>query len=280
MRNLLRDFSFGLRLYRRNPGFSALGVLILALGIGATAAIFSLIDGILLNPLPYRDPGRLAVVWSDFGKFGGSRHAFTSPADYFDWRDRNRSFESMAAYFNTNRTFTGLDQPLTPLAHEVTANFFDVLGVRAFRGRTFLPGEDRPGRDRVAVISHSLWQSLFAGSEAAIGKPVELDGTNSILVGVLPPGFRVPNNAITAQPDLWVPASFESQRQERLSRSLVVFGRLRPGVSDGTARAEMVTLAQQIARENPASTNAPDAAVQLIRDDLTNDFRGLFLLLL
>ena len=158
VRNLLRDFSFGLRLYRRSPGFSALSVLILALGIGATAAIFSLIHGILLNPLPYRDPGRLAVVWSDFGKFGGSRHAFTSPADYFDWRERNRSFESMAAYFNTNRTFTGLDQPVTPLTHEVTANFFDVLGVRAYRGRTFVTGEDQPGHDRVAVISFSLWR--------------------------------------------------------------------------------------------------------------------------
>ncbi|HTP35971.1 MAG TPA: hypothetical protein VMJ75_27540, partial [Candidatus Acidoferrales bacterium] len=114
MRDLLRDAVYGCRLLRRNWGFSLLGVWIVALGIGATTAIFSLIDGILLNPLPYREPDRLAVIWSDFSRFGGNRKAFSAPADYFDWKERNRSFQDMAAYFNTNRTLTALDQPLTP----------------------------------------------------------------------------------------------------------------------------------------------------------------------
>src|SRR5262245_39646318 len=246
MRTLLRDLSFSLRLFRRSPGFSILSVSILELGIGATAVIFSLIHGILLNPLPYSDPDALAVVWSDFSRFGGSVKAFSAPADFFDWRDRNQSFSAMAAYYNTNRTFTGLDQPVTPLTHEVTANYFDVLGVRAALGRTFLPTEDKPGKNRVAVVSYSLWKNALGGVESAIGKNIELDGANAVLVGVLPPGFRVPNNGITAQPDLWVPASFEEQRQERMNRSLVVFGRLRDGVPPGNARAEMISLSRRI----------------------------------
>src|SRR6516162_6451914 len=122
----LRDLVYGLRLFRRNPGFYLLGVLIISLGIGATTAIFSLIDGVLFNPLPYRDSARLAVISSDFSRLRGNSRAFTSPALFFDWRDRSRSFESMAAFVNTNRTFTALDQPVTSLTHEVTPNYFDV----------------------------------------------------------------------------------------------------------------------------------------------------------
>src|SRR5215470_14297867 len=132
----LRDLFYGLRLFRRNPAFYLVGILIISLGIGATTAIFSLINGVLLNPLPYRDSARLAVVWSDFSRLGGNSRAFTAPALFFDWHDRSRSFKSMAAYVGTNRTFTAFDQPITPLAHEVTPNFFQVAGVTAFRGRT------------------------------------------------------------------------------------------------------------------------------------------------
>src|ERR1700742_2675778 len=109
----LRDLSYGFRLFRRSPAFYLLGVLIISLGIGATTAIFSLIDGVLLNPLPYRDSARLAVVWSDFSLLRGNNHAFTAPALFFDWRGRSRSFASLAAFVNTNRTFTALDQPVT-----------------------------------------------------------------------------------------------------------------------------------------------------------------------
>src|SRR5215471_630541 len=122
----LRDLTYGLRLFRRNPAFYLLGVLIISLGIGATTAIFSLINGVLLNPLPYRDAARLAVIWSDFSRLRGNSRAFTAPALFFDWRDRSRSFDGMAAYVGTNRTFTAVDQPISSLTHEVTPNFFDV----------------------------------------------------------------------------------------------------------------------------------------------------------
>src|SRR5262249_48432819 len=205
-----RDFLYGLRLLRRSPAFYLLGVLILSLGIGATTAIFSLIDGVLLHPLPYRDAARLAVIWSDFSRQGGSSRALTAPALFFDWRDRSRSFDSLAAFTYATPTFTALDQPITPSAQMVTANFFDTMSVPAFRGRTFLADEGLPGKDDVAVISYSLWRSVLGGAESAVGSSVELDGRSVRIVGILPPGYRPPNNGITVQPDVFLPASFES----------------------------------------------------------------------
>jgi len=280
MHAIFRDVSYGLRLFRRNPAFSVLAALILALGIGANTAIFSLIQAVILNPLPYKNPDNLCVIWSDFSKSGGNRRAFSAPGNYLDWRDRNTSFQSLTAYSNTSRTFTALDQPVTPLTHEVTANYFETLGVSAFRGRTFLPSDGQPGHDRLAIISHSLWVSAFGASDAAIGKTVELDGQSAQLIGVLPPGFRVPNNGITVQPDLWMPVSFETLRMDRGQRNLVAFGRLKPGVPLGQARAEMSSIADQIAREHPLAGNSAGVSVELIRDELTREFRGTFSLLL
>jgi putative ABC transport system permease protein len=280
MRSILRDAAYGLRLLRRSPGFAGLAVLVIALGIGPTTAIFSLFHGVLLRALPFRDADRLLVLWSDFSRTGGNSRAFSSYEDFFDWRERARSFESMAAYSNASLTFTALDQPITPLTHEVTGNYFDVLGVRALRGRTFSPGEDRPGHEQVAIISYGLWRSAFGGEESAVGRFIELDGHSTRLIGVLPSDFRVPNNGITAQPDLWVPNSFENQRQDRIQRSVVVFGRLRPGVPPEQGAAEMSTIATQLARENPAVAAMPQVNVKSIRDDLTGDFRGTFGLLL
>ena len=275
----LRDLVYGLRLLRRNPAFYLLGVLILSLGIGATTAIFSLIDGVLLNPLPFRDPERLTVLWSDFSRQGGVNRAFTAPALFFDWRDRSRSFEGMAAFTGSNRTFTAFDQPLTSLTQEVTSNFFQVAGVQAFRGRTFLEEEGLPGKDGVALVSYSLWRSVFGGSESVIGSTVELDGRGVRIVGVLPPGYRPPNNGLTLVPDLYVPASFDQQRMERVQRSMVVIGRLRDGVPLEQARAEISAITAQVGRETPEGTTPPGALVNAIRDDLTGEYRRPFFLL-
>ena len=280
MRFLLRDVLYGIRLLRRSPAFTSLAAAIIALGIGAATAIFSLIYGVVLNALPFHDADRLMAIWADFSKSGGNRRAYIAPADYFDWKERSRSFTGMTAYRNTNRTFTALDQPVTPLAQEVPADYFDVLGVQAMRGRTFVAGEDRSGPDSVAVISYRLWKSLFNGSEDAIGKSVELDGRAVQLVGVLPPGFRMPNNSIVTPPDLWIAASFDGQRLERVQRSLVAFGRLKPGISPAQAEAEMASISEQIAREHSQIAAAPRAWARPIREDMTGEFRGAFLLLL
>ena len=277
--SFVRDLIYGLRLFRRDPAFYLLGVLIISLGIGATTAIFSLIDGVLLNPLPYRDSARLAVIWSDFSRQGGNSRALTAPALFFDWRDRSRSFESISAFAYTNVTFTALDQPITSPAHKVNPNLFDTMGVQAFRGRTFLPGEGLPGKDDVALISYSLWRSVFGGAESAVGSPVELDNRSVRIIGVLPPGYRPPNNGITVQPDLFLPASFESQRMERVQRSMVIIGRLRPGVSVAQARDEIAAITTQVTRETLEGTTPPASLVNAIRDDLTGEFRKPFFLL-
>ena len=177
-----RDLAYGVRVFRRGPGFNLLAVLIIALGIGSTTAIFRLIDGVLLNPLPYRDPDHLAVLWSDFSHAGANGHAYTAPGIFCEWRDRATSFSAMAAFRNTNRTFTALDQPLTPLTHEVTDNFFDVLGVQAVRGRTFLPGEGLAGKDGVAMVSYALWRTAFG-----VGSPPH--PTSSCLPTSTPSGW-------------------------------------------------------------------------------------------
>jgi putative ABC transport system permease protein len=273
-----RDFLYGLRLLRRNPAFYLLGVLILSMGIGASTAIFSLIDGVLLNPLPYRDPARLAVIWSDFSRQRGATRALTAPALFFDWRERSRSFESMAAFTYSNTTFTALDRPITAPAHIVTPNFFDAIGIPPFRGRTFLAEEGAPGKDNVVLISYSLWRSVFGGAESAVGSSVELDHRSVRIVGIMPPGYRPPNNGITVQPDLFLPASFVSQRMERVQRSMVIVGRLRDAVSVAQARADIAAITTQVARETPLGTT-PDSLVNAIRDDLTGQFRKPFFLL-
>jgi len=275
----LRDLSYGFRLFRRSPAFYLLGVLIISLGVGATTAIFSLINGVLLNALPYRDSWRLTVIWSDFSRQNGANRALTAPALFFDWRERSRSFESMAAFVGTNRTFTALDRPITSPTHEVTPNFFDVAGVQVLRGRTFLPDEGLPGRDGVVLISYSFWRSAFAGSESVVGSSIELDGRKMQIVGVLPSTYRAPYNSITIQPDLFVPASFDDQRIERVRRSMVIMARLRGGVSIGQARAEIAAITSQVARESPEGTTPPGALVNGIREDLTGEFRRPFFLL-
>jgi putative ABC transport system permease protein len=153
------------------------------------------------------------------------------------------------------------------------------MGVQAFRGRTFLPDEGLPGKDDVALISYSLWRSVFGGAESAVGSSVELDNRSVRIIGVLPAGYRPPNNGITVQPDLFLPASFESQRMERVQRSMVIIGRLRAGVSVAQARDEIAAITTQVARETLEGTTPPASLVNAIRDDLTGEFRRPFFLL-
>ena len=252
-----RDLFYGLRLLRRNPAFYLLGVLIISLGIGATTAIFSLIDGVLLNPLPYRDSARLAVIWSDFSRQGGNSRALTAPALFFDWRDRSRSFESMAAFVYTNATFTAMDQPITSPAHKRHAELLRRHGRSGISRAHFSRGrgaarQRRCGVDQLFALAFRIrWRrirSRFVGR--AHNRSVRI-------IGVLPPGYRPPNNGITVQPDLFLPASFESQRMERVQRSMVIIGRLRDGVSVAQARAEIAAITTEVAHETPEGATPP-----------------------
>src|SRR5258708_6218154 len=190
MMGTLSDFRHGFRVLRRNRGFAALAIMTLALGIGATSAIFSVVDGVLLRPLPFRDPGRLVSVWGRLTGIGLVRDQNgISPPEYIDLRTRNRIFEDVAAYTSGNLSLTGEGEPERLETVSVTAGFFHVLGVPPIIGRTFTPEEDRPGSSNVVIMSHELWRRRFASYPPIVPPRLPLAGANSTLLPSTPAAF-------------------------------------------------------------------------------------------
>src|SRR5215207_5336724 len=234
---LTRDLRYSLRLLAREPGFAVLAILTLALGIGAATAIFTVVDSVLLRPLPYKDADRLVVALH-----GPEASAPVSPADYADYRRDARSFEGLAAAQAWGVTLGGGDRPERVAALQVSANLIDVLGVAPLLGRTFAPGEDEAGRARVVLLGHGLWQRRFGANPAIVGSDILLDGQPYTVIGVMPPTFRFAPFWQT-RAELWAPLALTARRDDRDGRSLRVFGRLRAGVSLGQAQQEMTAIA-------------------------------------
>ena len=183
LETLLQDVRFGARTLLKNRGFTLVAVLTLAVGIGANTAIFSVVNAVLLRPLPYRDPARLVTVLHDGWKP-------VAPANFLDWREQGRSFESMAAAQSWSLTMTGRDRPEQLNVLQTSAEMFHVLGVAAALGRTYAAGEDQPGREHVLVLSHRLWVRRFGGDRGVVGQQVALDGESYTVIGVMPPDFQ------------------------------------------------------------------------------------------
>ena len=229
-----QDVRFAVRGLAHRPSFLAVTGLTLALGIGANAAIFSVVDATLLKPLPYADPGRLVSVWPT-----GSM----MPGIFVQVRDAIRSVDPIAGYSSGAAvSMTGASEPVRLVQSEVTARFFDVLGVRAQVGRTFLEGEDLPGRDRIAVLGHGLWAQQFGSDPGVIGRSIVVDGVSRTVVGVMPRGFRFPSPTV----DFWVPVALDAS-PANVARywgtgHLNVIGRLEPGVTASRAEQEAATL--------------------------------------
>ena len=228
---LMQDVRFATRSLLARPSFAIIASLTLALGIGANAAIFSVVDATLLKPLPYADPDRLVSVWPDGAMM---------PGIFVQVRDQNRTLSVTAGYsVGQAVSMTGTGEPARLVQSEVTSRFFDLLGVRADLGRVFLEGEDQPGRDRIAVLGHALWQQRFGGDRSIIGKTVIVDGISRVVVGVAPASFHFPTPAI----DFWVPMSIDASPANigRYwgSSSLNVMGRLKPGVSVRQAQLDL-----------------------------------------
>ncbi len=234
---LLQDLRFGLRLLVKHPGFAAPAVLTLALGIGATTAIFSVVNTVLLRPLPYHEPDRLVWIWASSPTRGIPFHFFQYP-DFVDWRAQARSFESMAAYSPSAAALTGgaesADPEYVPRLR-VNAAFFHVLGIRPALGRDFVEADDRPGAARVVVVSHELFERRFGGDPNLIGRAITLDGEDHTVIGVLPAGFRTMHMQVQA----YTPIALGGSRSgpER-NFSLAAFARLKPGVRRKQAQAE------------------------------------------
>jgi len=271
---LTRDLRYSLRLLAREPGFAILAVLTLALGIGAATAIFTVVDSVLLRPLPYKDSGRLVVALH-----GPDASSPVSPADFADYRRDARSFEGLSAAQAWGVTIGSGDRPERVSALQVSADMMDLLGVPPLLGRTFVPGEDEAGRARVVVLGYGLWQRRFGTNPAIVGSDILLDGQLYTVVGVMPPSFRFAPFWQT-RAELWAPLALTARRDDRDGRSLRVFGRLRPGVSLAQAQQEMTAIASRLEREHPSTNTGIAITIRPLLDKVVAGVRGTLLALM
>src|ERR1700680_1103853 len=200
MSNLWQDARYGARMLRKNAGFTVVIVLTLALGIGANTAIFSVVSAVLLQPLPYRDSGQLVQIWEKNPKRGFPQFS-VSPPNFLDWKEQNHSFAQMAAVEGDDYSLTGAGEPSRLHGEDVGTNLFSLLGTQVQLGRSFLPGEDKPGAAAVVIISNELWQGRLGGDRNVLGKTLTLDSKPRTIVGVMPPGFHFPDEDV----ELWTP---------------------------------------------------------------------------
>jgi len=276
MESLWQDLRFGLRVLLKSPGFTAVAILTLALGIGANTAIFSVINAVLLQPLRFREPERLVMIWEDASDIGFPQNT-PAPANFVDWKAQNRTFEEMAATADRSYNLTGDGEPEKVEAKAVTANFFAVLGVRPALGRAFAPGEDVPGAAGIAVISYGLWQSRYGGERNIVGRSISLDSAKYTVVGVMPAGFQFLDREVS----LWVPLALTPKDwAARGSHFLNVVGRMKPGLTVEQANADIQTVTRSIAHDHPNEAQYLAAYVLPLRQQLTGDTRRPLLLLL
>jgi putative ABC transport system permease protein len=190
MRILWQDLKYGVRMLIKNPAFTIVAVIALALGIGANTAIFSVVHAVLLKQLPYQEPDRIMIVWEANRINGNNRNNVVSPGNLQSWKDQNKVFSDMAAFIGFTSNLTGVGNPIEISGQAVTTNFFSTIGATPLLGRTFLPEEDQEGKSNVYVLSYSLWQSRFGGDKNIVGKSIQVNGISRTVIGVMPPEFN------------------------------------------------------------------------------------------
>jgi len=282
LETLLQDIRYAARMMAKRPGFTALAALTLALGVGANTAIFSVVEAVLLRPLPYRHAERAVVVW-EHNRAGGRPRGPASPANFLDWRDQSKSFEDMAGFFDDRYNLTGAGEPEEVPSQVATPNLFALLGADAALGRTFTPDDAKEGQDDIAVISHGLWQRRFGGSPDVIGRAVTLDGESLTIVGVMPPDFKwfVKEMSRTGKPaEIWLPWTLTEQHRVRRGRYISVVGRLAPGVSVEQARAEMEAVTARLEAEHTDFNKGWGVRLVPLRDQLAGEIKPALLVLL
>jgi putative ABC transport system permease protein len=274
METLLRDIRYGVRSLLKRPGFTAIALIALALGIGANTAIFTLVNAVLLRPLPFAEPDRLVWVWGNI-KNGGNR-ASVSPLDFLDYRQQNSTFEEFAASMQLRLNYTGGSEPERLEANGVTGNYFQALGAKPAFGRTFLLENEKPGNDQVAVLSYSLWQKRFAGDPAIINKTITLDGRSCAVLGVMPPDFSMPRAA-----DVWVPINFDidAEMKMRGAHFLRPIGKLKAGVTMAQAQADTDAIARRLEEQYPESNSGWNLRLVSLREQLVGNTRPTLFIL-
>jgi putative ABC transport system permease protein len=274
---LLTDIRFGLRMLRKNPGFTAVAVLTLALGIGANAAVFSVVYAVLLRPLPYKDPSSLIVLNETTPMVGT---VTVSYPNFLDWRNQSRTFSEMAAVRGVGFNLSGVTQPENISGDAVSPNFLSMMGVRPFLGRDFDSSEEKAGTPPVVLLSYSLWQSHFGADPNIAGRTIKLDDRAFTIVGVLPPNYRSLDKTDVMLPiGVWATDNSENIKERSARGDLVVIGRLATGVDLAKARAETEGIAARLAAEYPASNDRFGVLLQPIRDAFVSDIRPAILVL-
>src|SRR4051812_40336514 len=274
---LAQDVRYGLRAFKKSPGFTAVTIAVLALGIGANSAIFSVVNGILLRPLPYPDSERIMEIphVPPQDLFPGQKTFSVSPANYIDWKARSKSFEKMAAFTDNYVNVAGTGEPQSVLAILATSDYFAVFGAPPMLGRGFTQAEEEPGH-RVVVLGEGLWKSRFGGAENAVGSAMKINGESYTVVGIVSDRLVYPTEAKLFLPLAWTP----EERAIRGIHDFAVLGRLKPGVSVERAQSEMNAISAQLAAEYPKDDKNWGALVRPLREGIVGDVRPALLVLL
>ena len=281
MNDTLQDIRYGIRLCLRAPGFTLIAVLALALGIGANTAIFTIVNAVLLEPLPFRDPSRLVVMWETNARRAGRPNTI-APSNFVRWQERATAFERMAPFYDYRINLTGSGEPEELIGMDVTPDFFPTLGVSALAGRIFAADEGPQGRDAVAILSYSLWQRRFGGDTGLVGRTIQLNGRPITIVGVMPADARlfIKRWSLTGRPaELWMPFAFTPASRTPRGRYMSAIARLKPGVTLSEAQAQMTTIASGLTKEFPEFDTGWGAALVPMHREISGDLRPALLVL-
>jgi putative ABC transport system permease protein len=274
MGTLLQDLRYGMRMLFKRRVFAVVALVTLGLGIGANTAIFSVVNAVLLRPLPFKDSDRLVVV---FEKTGNGSRDYISQPNLQDYRDRSHVFESLTTFIGQSVNLTGTEKPDRVRGGFVTSSFFTMLDTAAAQGRTFLPAEDSQGGERVVVLNHDFWQKRFGGDPSVLGKNLTLNGESYAVVGIMPQGFRFPLDEI----EVWMPAqhwpNYSTLRKDHYS---LVFGKLKEGVTIPAAQTEMAGIASQLAQAYPEENQGRGIEIIGMKAMLVEDIRPMLFVLL
>ena len=279
MGTVVADLRYGLRMLAKNPGFTAVAVLTLALGIGANSAIFSLVNAVVLRPLPYPDADRLVTIWVTEPSGPGNLYPDTGP-DFLDWKAQNHVFDVMGAVTVTGTTLTGTSEPLQLQGFEVSPETLDFLGARPIMGRNFTAAETESGRDNVVILSYGLWQRAFGGQSAVLGSKITMGDRPYVVVGIMSRDFQFPH-IWGNRPEFWFPLNLQAAewRKSRGNHWLWVLARMKKGVSLERASADMETLSTRLSQQYPETNTGVSAKVVGLQARLTENVRPALLML-
>ena len=273
MQKLWQDLRYAARTFIKAPGFSLIAIAALALGIGANTAIFSFVNALLINPLPFPELDRIVAIWDESP---GGPHNEVAFANYADWRAQNSSFEHLGLYRWWDANITGIDPPERVQGFLISSNFLDIVGVKPVLGRGFLPEEDQPGKDSVAILSYGLWQRRFAGDAGIIGQTITLNGVARTLIGVMPRDYNFPRGVELMAPLTETPARVTNRR----SHEFLAVARLKPDVSLQQAQADLDGIAARLQQQYPQTNTDLGAKVYPLLDDTVRTYRAVLLLLM